>query len=156
MLLFPNIKQKESRMRVWNQSTARTIANRLMIIAIIPSGLWWLLWMVIWGYNFHSFFEGIEFTLFFIAEVSKYLLYLYYIALPYLIMVYLFSSTFYNNNYHPVHQLYLGSSIPFQFLESSTVRTIHSFIHSSSSSPPYYSHLIPSYFSSSLFLHSKT
>jgi len=68
------LDEKETRMRVWYRHYPRIIANRLMIVLTIPAGAWWILWMAIWGYNYNSFFEGIEYSLFILAEFINFIL----------------------------------------------------------------------------------
>jgi ABC-type multidrug transport system fused ATPase/permease subunit len=56
------------------QNTTRLLFIRVITILVLLSGLWWLLWLIIWGNNYSSFGAGLEFTLFFIAEFINYIL----------------------------------------------------------------------------------
>eukprot|EP01118_Nematostelium_gracile_P015536 TRINITY_DN6248_c0_g2_i2.p1 TRINITY_DN6248_c0_g2~~TRINITY_DN6248_c0_g2_i2.p1 ORF type:complete len:964 (-),score=259.15 TRINITY_DN6248_c0_g2_i2:84-2975(-) len=61
-------------MRIAVKPHTRMALIRVLHILIILSGLWWLIWMAGWGYRFDGFWTGLQFLLFWIAELINFAL----------------------------------------------------------------------------------
>jgi hypothetical protein len=68
------LPQSAPQMRTWTRPHTRMALNRVTHIAIILAGIWWILWMLIWGYRFDTFITGLQFILFWIAETVNFVL----------------------------------------------------------------------------------
>lgn len=68
----------DSQMRTWSRPHTRIALNRTVIVLIILSGIWWIMWMCIWGYRFDNVIVGIEFVIFVISETVNFLLAIVY------------------------------------------------------------------------------
>jgi len=69
-----DLPEEEKESSIVTTHNTRIFLNRVVLILIIISGFWWLLWLVVWGHNYNSFFEGVEFTFFWVAEFINYAL----------------------------------------------------------------------------------
>ncbi len=65
-------------MRHSDRPYTRMALNRVVTFLIAVIGLWWIVWMLVFGHLFDDFWTGLSFLLYFIAELINYVLTIIY------------------------------------------------------------------------------
>jgi len=61
----------DTQMRTEYRPAGRIAVNRCVIVLIMLTGVWWVLWQCVWGYRFKNVIVGIEFVIFVICEATN-------------------------------------------------------------------------------------